>query len=111
MDWPRQQRKLLADHSSLQAQHRQLLAAQAQLHELREHHENLQSHHSDLANYETELASLPPPERTRLTLMPTIEATEVMLTEAAKVVEDAREAWRKATKMYQTVRNMLDRED
>jgi hypothetical protein len=26
-------------------------------------------------------------------------------------VEDAREAWRKATKMYQTVRNMLDRED
>jgi hypothetical protein len=111
MDWPRQQRKLLADHSSLQAQHRQLQTEPAQLHELREHHENLQAHHSDLADYETALASLPPPERTRFTLIPTIEATEVMLTEAAKAVEDAREAWRKATKMYQTVRNMLDRED
>jgi hypothetical protein len=111
MDWPRQQQKLVADHSALQARHREILAEPAQLHELREHHENLQAHHSDLAGYETALASLPPPERTRFTLMPTIEATEVMLTEAAKAVEDAREAWRKATKMYQTVRNMLDRED
>jgi hypothetical protein len=111
MDWPRQQRKLLEDHAARQAQHRELQAASAQLHELREHHENLQAHHTDLANYETALASLPPADRTRFTLMPTIEATEVMLTEAAKAVEDAREAWRKATKMYQTVRNMLDRED
>jgi hypothetical protein len=111
MDWPRQQQKLLRDHSALEAQHRHLRAEAAQLHELREHHENLQAHHSALADYETTLATYPPADRTRFTLMTTIEATEVMLTEAAKAVEDAREAWRKATKMYQTVRNMLDRED
>ena len=111
MDWPRQQRKLIEDHAALQAQHRQLLAEPAQLHELREHHENLQAHHNDLAEYQTTLASLPPPDRMRFTLMLTIETTEVMLTEAAKAVEDAREAWRKATKMYQSVRNILDRED
>lgn len=111
MNWARDRQTLLEAHMRLENRHHALARESAQLHELREHHENLQAHHDALAAYETALSAGSPLERTQLTLVRTIEATEVMLVETARLVEQAREAWRQATKVYQKVRNMLDREE
>jgi hypothetical protein len=82
-----------------------------QLHELREHHEELQEHHGALAEYETALGELPPGDRTALTLATQLEAAEVMLVEAGRATDQAREAWRRATDVYKKVRDLLDREE
>jgi hypothetical protein len=82
-----------------------------QLHELREHHEELQEHHAALADYQTGLAELPPVERDALTLATTLEAAEVMLVEAGRAVDQAREAWRRATDVYKKVRDLLDHQE
>jgi hypothetical protein len=112
-------------HAALEARHRELGAADAarrsgrqegqpampQLHELREHHEELQDHQTALADYQTGIASLAPVERDALTLATTLEAAEVMLVEAGRAVDEAREAWRRATEVYKKVRDLLDREE
>ena len=82
-----------------------------QLHDLREHHEELQEHHGALAEYQTALADLPPVERDALTLATTLAAAEVMLVEAGRAADRAREAWRRASDVYKKVRELLDREE
>jgi hypothetical protein len=125
MDWPRRRGALLAAHAALEARHRELGVGDAgtvsgrqggqpglpQLHELREHHEELQEHHGALAEYETALGELPPGDRTALTLATQLEAAEVMLVEAGRAADQAREAWRRATDVYKKVRDLLDREE
>jgi hypothetical protein len=106
-----QRQRLLDDHARLQGRHREVIREGAQLHDLREHHEELQEHHSALAAHETSLSDLPPADRIQLSLATTIEAAETMLVETARAVDEARNAWRKATSVYQKVRNMLDREE
>lgn len=82
-----------------------------QLHELREHHEELQEHQAALAEYQTALAGEPPVERDALTLATTLAAAEVMLVEAGRAADEAREAWRRATDVYKKVRDLLDRQE
>lgn len=134
MDWSRKRRSLLAAQAALEARHRALGAADAgvdsdrqgpgeasgqsapkpgvtQLHELREHHEELQEHHAALTEYQTALAGLPPVERDALSVAATLASAEVMLVEAGRAVDQARDAWRRATDVYKKVRHMLDRQE
>jgi hypothetical protein len=130
MDWAGRRRSLLAAHAGLEERHRHINVTDVgagparqdkqasappsreapQLHELREHHEELQEHHAALAAYQTELAELPPVERNALSLASALDSAEVMLVEAGRAADEAREAWRKATDVYKKVRDMLDRE-
>jgi len=134
MDWGRKRRSLLTAHAALEARHRALSVADAgvnsgrqapreasrpgagkpgmsQLHELREHHEALQEHHAALAEYQSALATLPPVERDALSVATTVASAEVMLVEAGRAVDEARDAWRRATDVYKKVRDMLDRQE
>jgi hypothetical protein len=134
MEWSRQRRSLLEAQSRLEERHRGLRLAKADaesarqasggaapqgsgsadvplLHELREHHEELQEHHAALEVYQTTLARLSPIERNALSLASTLADAEIMLVEAGRASDQAREAWRRATDVYKKVRDMLDREE
>lgn len=107
----RRRRALLDRHGVLAGRHRALKEQPGQLVELREHYEVLQEHQAALAEFQTALRNAPPDERHALSLADALESAEGMLVEAGRAVEDARQAWRRATEVYQRVRDMLDREE
>jgi tetratricopeptide (TPR) repeat protein len=140
MNWPLRRRALLDAQARLEERHAALVAPQVsagrsgsgqaprpgsgqaprldsgqaagpQLHELREHHEDLQEHHTALADYQSALDDLSPTERDALSLGKALTSAEVMLLEAGRAVDEAREAWRRATDVYKKVRDILDREE
>jgi hypothetical protein len=132
MDWPLRRRALRDAQARLEERHATLVArkvsagrtgseqasrpgsgqaAGPQLHELREHHEELQEHHGALVDYQSALDDLSPTERDALSLAKALSSAEVMLVEAGRAVDEAREAWRRATAVYKKVREMLDREE
>jgi hypothetical protein len=104
-------RALLDRHQVLAGRHRALEDRPGDLVELREHHEELQEHQAALAEFQTALQDARPDERHSLSLASVLESAEVMLVEAGRAVENARQAWRRATEVYQKVRDMLDREE
>jgi tetratricopeptide (TPR) repeat protein len=111
MNLPQRRRMLLDRHAFFDGRHRALKSRPGQLLELREHHEELQEHQAALAAFETALQDAPPDERRALSVATALEAAEVMLVEAGRAVDAARQAWRRATEVYQKVRDMLDREE
>lgn len=107
---PNRRRELTARHAALERHHRALRDRPGELLEQREHHEALKEHQADLAVYETAVQHRSPDERHALSLAKTLEQAEVMLAESGRAVEQGRRAWDHATRVYQKVRELLDKD-
>ncbi len=100
---------LVDAHEVLSEQHEELRNEDSALLAHREHRDALIEHRDALARYTRDLAPLPESQRQRLGLARLGEAAEEMLTETLAAIDQAREAWKRATDAWHRVREKLDR--